>query len=155
MLDTPDTARRIQSLKAALAGVVVHSQTPVKASDLGDRFMDAGATPEQLAGDGAARYAAAADLLVRQNGPGTSPRRLGDALVEIGYTTDRLERLLALRGPKLREEILGAYQRARASGMSPDPYLACCLILEDGVRDDLADETRRRILEDYRKLAAA
>lgn len=154
MLDTPDTARRIQSLKAALAGLPAPGPQPLRAQDLGEVLMDAGATPELLAGDGAARYAAAADLLVRQSAPNTKPRRLADALVELGYTPDRLSRLLAQRGPKLREELLGAFARARAAGMSPDPYLACTLILEDGVREDLAAETRRRIEEDYARMAA-
>jgi len=155
MLETSDTARRIQSLKAALAAYPVSGSAPLRAQDLGSVFMDAGATPDQLAGDGAARYAAAADLLARAKAEGTKPRRLGDALVQLGYTVERLDALLALKGAKLRQEILEVYRRARSAGMSPDPYLACCLILEDGAREELAAETRRRIREDHKKLSAA
>lgn len=153
MQDSSDTARRIDSLKSALAGHPLPGQAPLRAQDLGEVFMNAGASPEQLAGPGAARYAAAADLLARQKAEGTKPCRLAHALRQLGYTEERVERLVMLRGETLRNGIVELYRKARMAGMSPDPYLACCLLLEDGVREGVAAEMRRKIIKDYRALA--
>lgn len=150
MQDSPDTARRIQSLKAALAQYPLPGQAPLKAQDLGEVFLNAGAGAEQLAGAGAARYAAAADLLAREKSPGTKPVRLAVALRQLGYTEERVERLVAQRGEKLRGGLVELYRNARKLGLSPDPYLACCLILEDGAKEDVAAEMRRKIVKDYR-----
>jgi len=154
MLDTADTARRIQALKEAVRGTRLPAAGPMRPDDLAAALAKAGVPAALLDGEGSERHAAAADLLARQSAPGLAPRRFADALVELGYTPARAERLVAHRGAKLRAEMAGVFRRARTAGLSPDPYLPCCLILEDGVRDDLAADARNRVVADFHRLAA-